>query len=87
MFVMSLFLSFSVKLIFESLPSGAIKIFGEHTDLHICFDKRGRLRARVSFFVVVVIVLLPDFLLDSKNVIAGACMEALHPASAVVSTF
>lgn len=36
------------KLIFESTPSGTIKIYGEHTGLHMCFNKRGRLRAKVN---------------------------------------
>ena len=42
------FFFFSVKLIFESLPNGAMRIFGEHTDLHLCFNHRGKLIARVS---------------------------------------
>lgn len=35
-----------LKLIFESLPNGAMRIFGEHTDLHLCFNHRGKLIAR-----------------------------------------
>ncbi|XP_045189297.2 fibroblast growth factor 18-like isoform X2 [Mercenaria mercenaria] len=36
------------KLIFESTPSGTIKIYGEHTALHLCFNRRGKLRAKTN---------------------------------------
>lgn len=36
------------KLIFASTPAGTIKIYGQKTDLHICFNKRGKLVAKSS---------------------------------------
>ncbi|XP_060602337.1 fibroblast growth factor 18-like isoform X2 [Ruditapes philippinarum] len=36
------------RLIFESTPSGTIKIYGEHTGLHICFSRKGKLRAQTK---------------------------------------
>ena len=49
-----------MKLIFESLPNGAMRIFGEHTDLHLCFNHRGKLIARVSEHVHPPEILLYD---------------------------